>query len=83
MATMLRIQRASNGKIVFRLSGRIEADDMVELRRLFDLESSATKLTLNLRDLVLADGDAADFLAGGEADGMTLSPTVRLTFASG
>jgi hypothetical protein len=73
MATMLRIQRASNGKIVFRLSGRIEADDMAELRRLFDLESSAAKLTLHLRDLVLADGDAVDFLAGCEAAGMSLA----------
>ena len=69
---MLRIQRASNGKVAFRLSGRIEAEDVAELRRLFGLECSAAKITLNLRDLVLADADAVDFLAACEAAGMTL-----------
>ena len=69
---MLRIQRASNGKIVFMLSGRIEAEDVAELRRLFGLEPSAVQITLNLRELVLADGDAVEFLAGYEVAGMTL-----------
>ena len=69
---MLRIQRASNGKVVFRLSGRIEAEDVAELRRLFGLECSAAKIALNLRDLVLANGDAVDFLAACESAGMTL-----------
>ena len=69
---MLRIQRASNGKVVFRVSGRIEAEDVAELRRLFGLECSAAKIALNLRDLVLANGDAVDFLAACEAAGITL-----------
>jgi hypothetical protein len=69
---MLRIQRASNGKVVFSLSGRIEAEDIGELRRLFDLESSIAGIMLNLKELVLVDGDAVEFLAGCEAAGMTL-----------
>jgi len=69
---MLRIQRASNGKIVFSLSGRIEPDDINELRRLLGLESSAFPIVLNLKELVLVDGDAVQFLAGCEAAGMTL-----------
>ena len=69
---MLRIQRASNGKIVFTLSGRIEAEDIEELRRLLGLESSKARIVLNLKELVLADGDAVEFLAGCEAAGMTL-----------
>jgi hypothetical protein len=69
---MLRIQRAANGKIVFSLSGRIEPDDVDELRRLFGLESSTIRIVLNLKELVLADGDAVEFLAGCEAAGMTL-----------
>ena len=69
---MLRIQKASNGKIVFSLSGRIEPEDIEELRRLFGLEVSAVRIVLNLKELVLVDGDAVEFLAGCEAAGMTL-----------
>lgn len=69
---MLRIQRASNGKIVFSLSGRIDEEDIDELRRLFSLEPSGVHIVLNLKELVLVDGDAVEFLAGCEAAGMTL-----------
>ena len=69
---MLRIQRASNGKIVFTLSGRMAPEDIDELRRLFGLEAKAVRIVLNLNELVLVDGDAVEFLAGCEAAGMTL-----------
>lgn len=69
---MLRIQRASNGKVVFTLSGRIAPEDVEELRRLFGLETKTVHIVLNLKELVLADGDAVAFLAGCEAAGMTL-----------
>jgi hypothetical protein len=69
---MLRIERASNGKIVFTLSGRIDQQDIYELRRLFDLEPSSVRIVLNLKELVLVDGDAVEFLTGCEAGGMTL-----------
>jgi hypothetical protein len=70
--TMLRIQRAANGKIVYTLSGRIDAEDIDELRRLFGLESSAVHIALNLKELALVDGDGVEFLAGCEAEGMAL-----------
>ena len=69
---MLKIQRASNGKVVFTLSGRIAPEDIHELRRVFGLEATTVPIVLNLKDLVLADGDAVEFLAGCEAAGMTL-----------
>ena len=69
---MLRIQRASNGKIVFTLSGRIAPEDIDELRRLFGLEPSAVRVVLNLKELVLVDSEAVEFLTGCEAAGMTL-----------
>ena len=69
---MLRIQRAANGKIVFSLSGRMEPQDIDELRRLFGLEPSAIHIVLNLKELVLVDGDGVEFLAGCEAGGMGL-----------
>jgi hypothetical protein len=71
-ATMLRIQKASNGKIVFTLSGRMAPEDIHELRRLFGLEAQAVRIVINLKELVLVDGDAVEFLAGCEAAGMTL-----------
>ena len=69
---MLRIQRTANGKIVFTLSGRIEPVDIDELRRLFGLESSMAHIVLNLKELVLVDGEGVEFLAGCEAAGMAL-----------
>jgi len=69
---MLRIQRAANGKIVYTLSGRIDPEDIDELRRLFGLESSAVQIALNLKELVLVDGDGVEFLGGCEAAGMAL-----------
>ena len=69
---MLRIQKASNGKIVFTLSGRMAPEDIDELRRLFDLEAKTVRIVLNLKELVLVDGDAVEFLAGCEAAGMAL-----------
>jgi hypothetical protein len=69
---MLRIQRAANGRIVYTLSGRIDPEDVDELRRLFGLESSAAQIALNLKELVLVDGDGVEFLAGCEDAGMAL-----------
>jgi sugar/nucleoside kinase (ribokinase family) len=69
---MLRIQRTANGKVVFTLSGRIEPEDIDELRRLLGLEPSAVHIVLNLEELVLVNGDGVEFLAGCEAAGMTL-----------
>jgi len=69
---MLRIQRSQNGQVVFTLSGRIEAEDVVELRRLFALEPAAYQLVLDLRDVRIVDRDAVKFLARCEADGIKL-----------
>jgi sugar/nucleoside kinase (ribokinase family) len=69
---MLRIQRAANGKVVFTLSGRIEPEDIDELRRVFGLEPAAVHIVLNLKELVLVNGDGVEFLAGCETAGMTL-----------
>jgi hypothetical protein len=35
---MLKIQRSANGQVVFKLSGRIEAEDIKELREVLALE---------------------------------------------
>ena len=69
---MLKIQRSANGKVVFTLSGRIEAEDVAELQRLLDLEDEGRRLTLDLQDVTLLDRDAVRFLARREADGIQL-----------
>jgi hypothetical protein len=69
---MLRIQRKANGKVVFTLSGRIEADDIDELRRLFELEDISRKIALDLRDVTLVDRDGVKFLAVCEVNGIEL-----------
>jgi len=55
---------------VFTLSGRMEAEQVPELKELFDLDYR--DIILDLRDVRLADRDAVRFLRGCEADGMKL-----------
>ena len=70
---MLKIQRAAQGAFVlFTLSGRIQADDVAELQRLFDLEADKQHLTLDLHEVELVDCEAVRFLAQCEAEGITL-----------
>ena len=52
------------------LSGRMEAEQIPELKELFDRDYR--NIILDLRDVRLADRDAVRFLRGCEADGMKL-----------
>ena len=70
--TMLRIQRSANGKVVFTLSGRIEAEHVEELQRVFALETVDRLLVLDLKDVTLVDRDAVKYLARREANGVEL-----------
>jgi len=69
---MLRIQRSANGRVVFMLSGRIEAEDVKELQELLALETAGQQLVLDLRDVTLVNQDAIQFLSSCEADGIKL-----------
>ena len=69
---MLKIQRSANGRVVFTLSGRIEAEDVKELRQLLALETGRQRLVLDLRDVTLVNEGAVKFLAGCEADSVKL-----------
>ena len=69
---MLKIQRSANGRVVFTLSGRIEAEDAKELRELLALETAGQQLVLDLRDVTLVNQDAIDFLSSCEADSIKL-----------
>jgi len=69
---MLRIQRSANGRVVFRLSGRIEAEDVKELEELLALEPAGQEVVLDLRDVTLVNQDAVKFLSGCEAESIKL-----------
>ena len=70
---MLKIQRSANGRIVFTVSGRIEADDVKDLRQLLDVETAGQRqVVLDLRDVTLVNEGAVKFLADCEADSVTL-----------
>ena len=56
--------------MVFALSGRMEAEEVAELKALFDTEYRS--IVLDLRDLKLTDRAAVKFLRGCERDGMKL-----------
>ena len=69
---MLKIHRSENGEVLFTLSGRIEADDVSELRRLFELEGPGQHLAMDLSDVTIVDREGVRFLAGCEAESITL-----------
>jgi len=69
---MLKIRRSANEKIVFTLSGRIEVEDVAELRRLLDLELADRTLALDLKDVTLVDRGAVKFLTQCEVDSIEL-----------
>ena len=69
---MLRIQRTANGDVVFTVSGRLEAHTISELSTLLAAEQGGRTRVLDLKDLVLVDGDAVRFLRTCEADGIVV-----------
>jgi anti-anti-sigma regulatory factor len=69
---MLRITRTENGEVVFRLSGRIERENITEVKALLSAESSKRRILLDLSDLTLVDQDVVSFLRHSEAHGVEL-----------
>ena len=65
---MLRITRTANGEVIFRLSGRMGAESVAELQKMFSAESDGRRIVLDLKDLTLVDREAVNFLAKCEAD---------------
>jgi predicted metal-binding protein len=67
----LRIEKSTRqGFTVFALSGRIEQDQVEELKALLDTDYRS--IILDLRELRLADRDAVKFLRDCEKAGMKL-----------
>ena len=58
--------------VVLRLSGRIEGEQLVELKETFASETGASSLILDLEGVKLVDQEVVTFLACCRADGIQL-----------
>src|SRR5258705_6353039 len=48
---MLRIQREANGEVVLRISGRLDGENLAELKKLIGSEGAGRRIILDLREL--------------------------------
>ncbi len=69
---MLKITRGANGEVVFKLSGRMDTENIDELEAVIGAESSGLRIVLDLKDLTLVDQDVVSFLVRCEADSIKL-----------
>ena len=69
---MLKIQRATNNQVVFTLSGRMNAENVSELKGLIESEARGRRIVLDLSDLTLVDRDAVKVLERCEKDNIKL-----------
>lgn len=77
---LLRVHRSENGGVVFKLSGRIDKENIAELEALLAAEGKDRRIILDLKDMTLTGQDGIDFLAQCEAAGIALvncDPYVR------
>ena len=81
MPMAFRIETAARGRFcVLTLSGRIEAQAIAELERLFGLQTDHRHIVVDLKDVSLVDREAMRFFACCEADGVKLencTPYIR------
>jgi len=74
---MLKILRkivtsTKDESVILTLIGRIEGENLEELKRLVGSEASGHNLVLDMKDVTLVDQSAIRFLARCEADSVTL-----------
>jgi hypothetical protein len=69
---MLKIGRTGNAEVVLTVSGCLQASNLDELSALLGAERGQPGLALDLKDLLLVDGDAIRFLCACEGEGVVL-----------
>ena len=70
---MFRVERSSNGEVIYRLSGRMHGENIVQLEQLVKAEEKGRRIALDLKDMTLVNDDAVGFLTRCEIDGITLT----------
>jgi anti-anti-sigma regulatory factor len=69
----LKIQKSAREEVVvYTLSGRIRAEEVEELQRLFKAEGQDHHIVLDLKEVKLVDRDTVKFLACCEVKGTRL-----------
>jgi len=76
---MLRIERSSNGEVVFTLSGRMQTEDINQFQQLLVVETRGQPLTFNLRDVTLVNREAVTFspIAKRTGSRLRIPPHIR------
>jgi ABC-type transporter Mla MlaB component len=70
---MWMIQILEDGEvIVFRLSGRLEHEQLTELQKVFESKARSANLVIDLANVKLVDREAVSFLACQERGGAQL-----------
>jgi hypothetical protein len=70
--SMLKINRMTNREAGFALSGRVTAENVTELKTLFESETQGRPIILDLENITLVDRDAVKFFERCEADSIEL-----------
>jgi anti-anti-sigma regulatory factor len=69
---MLRITKTGNGEVVFRVSGELDAENVVEIEAVIGAEKKGTHIILELTDLRSVDAEAVKSLEKWEAASIKL-----------
>jgi hypothetical protein len=69
---MLKIQRSSNGQVIFSLSGEMEEEQLAELEALIRSEAKGRRIVFDLKEVTLVAREAISFLERCEGDGVVL-----------
>lgn len=69
---MLRITRRENGGVVFKISGQLSAENVIEVKVLIAKEEGVNAIAFDLTDVTSADAAAVSFLERCEADAIEL-----------
>jgi hypothetical protein len=78
---MLKIRGSSNGDVVLTISGSLQVDNLSELSALLGAERGQRGVVLDLKELVIVDGDAVRFLCACESEGIVLRNCPRYVSA--
>jgi hypothetical protein len=70
--SMLKITRATNATVIFSVSGRLDSENLTELKTLISAEGKGQHIVLDLNELTLVDEEAVRFLEGTEVSGIEL-----------
>jgi len=69
---MLKIDRTANGEVILKISGRMDAENVADVKMSLESEVNGRRIVLNLQDLTLVDRDAVTFLADCETEGIKI-----------